>query len=53
MLLDDRPMLLRLRKAVKKLRRRRQSEWKGPKIKWEVLQDEGKKEVSAEIMRQA
>ena len=49
---DHRPKLLRVRKAMKKWRRSGQREQRVPKIKWEVLQDEGKKEEYAERRRQ-
>ena len=49
---DHRPKLIRLRKAVKKWRTSGQSGKRVPKIRWEVLQDERKKEEYAERTRQ-
>ena len=49
---DHRLKLLRVRKAVKKWRISGQTERRVPKIRWEVLQDEGNKEEYAERTRQ-
>ena len=49
---DHRPKILRVRKAMKKWRASGRSERRTPKIKWEVLQDDGKKEEYEERTRQ-
>ena len=49
---DHRPKLMRVRKAMKKWRASGQSERRTPRIKWEVLQDDGKKEEYKEKTRQ-
>ena len=37
-----RPVLVKVRRTVRKWRRSGQSDQRVPKIKWELLQDEGK-----------
>ena len=49
---DHRPKLMRVRKAVKKWRQSGQSERRIPRIKWEVLQEEGKREEYEERTKQ-
>ena len=49
---DHRPKLMRVRKAVKKWRRGGQSERRTPRINWELLQDDEKRERYEEKTRQ-
>ena len=49
---DHRPKLLRVRKAIKRWRTSGPGEQRVPRIRWEMLQDEEKKEEYAERTRQ-